>query len=151
MELRVAAGLDTGRAGTPGKAGVGELERGASQGASEVVVGLSVAARKAGAAEAEDCLDLRGRCAAPQQLFGDPEVDDTPIGLRETLRDAQTLQKALIDSGRSSGLDGGADRFGRGWCGERRREEFVEPALGCRHEMAAIGSQLRLGVHESDP
>jgi hypothetical protein len=28
-----------------------------------------------------------------QQLFGDPEIGDAPIGLGEALRDAQALQK----------------------------------------------------------
>ena len=51
MELAMAAELDTGRAGAPRKAGVRELERGASQSASEVVVGPGVAAWKAGTAE----------------------------------------------------------------------------------------------------
>ena len=65
--------------------------------AAQVIVGMGVAAGKARTAEPEDGLHLRVWRTACEQLFGDPQVGDTPIGLGESLRDAQSLQPGPID------------------------------------------------------
>ena len=151
--------LNTARAGARRKTGVLEFQGSASKGTSEVVLGLGVAARKAGASEPQDGVNLCRGGAAAQQLFGDPEIGDAPIGLGEALRDAQALQEALIDGGRRNRCEGG-DRFRRGnggWtsCGGRSPEGWRgrgrQLALGCREESGAVGCQLRLSMDEFDP
>jgi len=99
MELRVAIEVDTGRAGVRKKACALQIESGASQRASEVVLGFGVVARKAGTSQPEDGLDLCSGYAAMQQFFGDPEVGDAPIGLGEALQDTQAVEEAMIDGG----------------------------------------------------
>jgi hypothetical protein len=146
--------LNTARAGARRKTGVLEFQGSASKGTSEVVLGLGVAARKAGASEPQDGVNLCRGGAAAQQLFGDPEIGDAPIGLGEALRDAQALQEALIDGGRRNRCEGG-DRFRRGnggWtsCVGRSPEGWRgrgrQLALGCREESGAVGCQLRLSM-----
>ena len=65
-----------------------------------------------GGAENRDCPRGGGGGGetAVQQFLGDPEVGDTPVRLRKTLRDAQPLQTAVIDG--DSGRYG--DRWGHG-------------------------------------
>jgi hypothetical protein len=156
MESRIAAELDTGRAGARKKTCALEVEGGASQSASEVVLGLAVAAREARTGEPEDGLDVISGYAAAEELLGDPEVGDAPIRLGKALRDVQAVQEPMIDSGRCGRCNRAGSRFGRrlgggtsGTSGGVGRSP--KAALGCLDESAAVGCQLGPGVKEPDP
>ncbi len=75
--------------------------------ASQVVVGVSVAAGKVWAGELENGLDPLCGCTLRQQLPGDPEIHDAPVRLWKAFRNPPSLHPALIDLG---GL-GGGDRW----------------------------------------
>jgi len=129
----------------------------ALQGAGQVVLGLGVAAREAGASESQDGVDLRGGHAATEQGLGDPEVGDAPVRLREALRNAEAIEEAVIDGG-----GGGWGERG-GWCwgvsrGRRRWNRTSvraarghESAGGLLEQRGGVSSPLRLRVQESDP
>ncbi len=127
------------------------FQPGSFQGASQVIIGIGVTAREAGRSESKDGLDLFRRDAAAQQLFGDPQVGDAPIGRRETLRNAQPVQPTGIDS------DGGG-RFqstgeGRGWRGEQRlaKAGWREGMRSGVEQSGGLSRQERLSVDQSDP
>src|SRR5260370_5582489 len=66
------------------KASVIELDGGASQRAGEVVVGLAVAARKAGTSEPKDGMDRCGGDSGRQHLFCGPKNRERSAGLGGT-------------------------------------------------------------------
>lgn len=141
MELRIAAELDTGRAGARKKTCALDVEGGASQRASEVVLGLAVAAREAGTGEPEDGLDLISGDAATEERLGDPEVGDAPIGLGEALRDAQAVEEAMVDGGRRSRGDRAGFRSADGVAAVQ--------AVGCggvQRRRSAVWMRARLWV-----
>jgi len=53
------------------------------EGAPQVVVWMSVTAGKIRAGELENSLDPSRRRSLRQQVAGDPQIDDVPIGLRK--------------------------------------------------------------------
>src|SRR5215469_14475271 len=64
--------------------------------AAQIILGIGVAARKAWASFTEQgCDDRHGR-ASLQQLFGDPFVGNTPVGVWESLQNSQPVQPAPI-------------------------------------------------------
>ena len=65
--------------------------------ATEVVIGVTVAARELRATRPEDGLHVRCRRALRQQCARHPEIHDAPIRLRKTLPDAPSLNPALVD------------------------------------------------------
>ena len=143
-----AAGRGMARRKTPWlKVPGGSLERPA-----QVIVGVSVAAWKARTAESKDGLELVGGHTAAQQFFGDPQVGNAPIGLGETLGDAQPVQPTGIDADGPRRGEGRGLAFGVG----ARRGQAVErlgrePALGCLHQRGALTGQARLGMEEFHP
>ena len=79
---------------------------GASDGTAQVVLGISVAPGKIGTGEPEDIVHLGGGCAVQQQVAGNPEIHDAPIGLGKALLDVPKFQQIVIDllgRGRSDG------------------------------------------------
>src|SRR5262249_6903069 len=84
----VASAFATHRAGRGG--------RGSRQGAAQVVFGIAMVAREPWAAQAQDFHNLSRGCVLSEQLAGQPEIDDAPIGLGEALANIPTLKPALI-------------------------------------------------------
>ena len=77
----------------------------------QIVLGVAMAAGKLRTAKLENGLHLRGRDALRQQMPGDPEVHNAPVGRRKSLRNPPSLQAALVDR---SGLIEGDRRCGMG-------------------------------------
>src|SRR5580704_3629019 len=67
------------------------------QGAMEVILRVSVVTGKVRASVTKHRGDISYRYTPLQQLFGDPFVGDTPIGLWESLWNVQPLQPSMID------------------------------------------------------
>jgi hypothetical protein len=67
------------------------------QRALQVVLRVTVAAGKLGTGQAENRLHLVRRRAARQQRAGDPQIDDTPVRLREAFRDMPSLHPIEVD------------------------------------------------------
>jgi hypothetical protein len=95
-------------------------KRCACDGASQVVIRITVAARKMRAGEAKDGLDLNSGLALREQVSGDPKIYDAPIRLRKTFPNVPSLHTTLVDRGglRGAGwsaISGGpVNRQGRG-------------------------------------
>jgi hypothetical protein len=71
----------------------------ASNGAPQVVIGITVAAGKIWAGEPEDGVDLRSGFALREQIPGDPEIHDAPVRLRKAFENMPSLQATPIDRG----------------------------------------------------
>ena len=69
----------------------------ASDGAPQVAIRIPVAAGKMRAAEPEDSLDLRRGFALREQIPGDPQIDDAPVGLRKALQNMPSLHTTSVD------------------------------------------------------
>ena len=128
--------------------------------ASQVVVGVSVAAGKVWAGELENGTDPLCGCTLRQQLPGDPEIHDAPVRLRKAFSNPPSLHPVLIDL---SSL-GGGDRWRDGilqspvagarlartsplrrqqcWCWQLDR--------GLQQSIGAA-SQPRMGMHDLHP
>jgi len=120
------------------------------QGAAQVVFGVGVTAREAGASESQHGLDLVRRYATTQQRPGDPQVGDTPIGRRETLGNVQSVQPTGIDPDSGGRCEGAAQgtRWRRkldGWRGWR------EAARSGLQQRGGMGSEVGFSVPEFDP
>ena len=102
-ELNVRRESREGRLCTQSARGAGaekpcqQLAKRACQGAMQVIFGVSVATGKVRASLTEQRGDSNHRCTQSQQLFGNPFIGDTPIGLRESLWNVQPVQPGLID------------------------------------------------------
>ena len=94
-------------------------KRCACDGASQVVIRITVAAGKMRAGEAKDGLNLNGGPAMREQVSGDPKIDDTPIRLREAFPNMPSLHTTLVDRG---GLP-------QGWSRHDRRQSRGEARL----------------------
>src|SRR5579863_1443159 len=125
-------------------------------GASQVVVGVSVAAGKVWAGELENGSDLVCGCALQQQLPGDSEIHDAPVRLRKAFGNPPSLDPAMIDLG---GL-GGGDRWREGIGqppGADARYSRTSP-LGQRWQLdrraqqsIGVASQARVGMQDLHP
>src|SRR5262245_5253574 len=87
----------------------------ASHRAAQVVLGIAMAAGKLRTTELENGLHLSGRPALRQQMLGDPQVHNAPVGRRKALRNTPSVQTVLVDG---SGLGGGNSRCGMGAIGD---------------------------------
>src|SRR5215475_4330861 len=68
----------------------------ACQGATQVVVGVAMAAGKLRTAELEDGSDLSHGKATTKKMSGHPQVDNAPVGRAETLGDPPAAQAIPI-------------------------------------------------------
>jgi len=124
-------------------------KRRACDGASQVVIGISVAAGKMRTGEAKDDLNLNSGPSLREQVSGDPKVHDAPIRLREAFANPPSLHAGLVDR---HGL-GGA-----GWariCGspvdrERRGRRLYRLPDRLQQRLAAR-RQARTGMDEPQP
>jgi len=124
-------------------------KRCACDGASQVVIGISVSAGKMRTGEAKDRLNLNSGPSLRKQVSGDPKIHDTPIRLREAFANLPSLHTSLVDR---HGLRG------TGWvriCGGP-----VDPIRRCRRwyglpdglqPRLTAGRQTRTGMDESHP
>jgi hypothetical protein len=154
---RAAGGSAKARSGTAGGKRPGLACR-SCECAAQVIFGIGVTARKAGASQSQHGLDLVGRDTAAQQPLGDPQIGDTPIGRRETLRNLQPAQPAGIDAhcgGRGEGTGSGMGWRRRQTDGERRRMDrpisWQEAMLRAVQQRGGVGGEVGLSQHEPDP
>ena len=140
------------RAGLCGKRRSLEFARGSCDGPTQVIDGVGMAAWKLRTAELEDGTDISQGCAAPQQFLGDPLVGDTPVGLREALRNEQAVQVSLIDVDGGGGSERGNRRRVRplndGREGIRRRAlgRFQQRGAACRQAEVSVEESYERGV-----
>ena len=119
-------------------------ESGAGDGAAQVVVGVAVVAGKLWAGEPQNPLRLGGSPSLREQVPGDPQIDDAPVGLRKAFADVPSLHTALIDLGgdRHGDTDWGSTlqaRVGVGGQSRRRRHQCSgrqQQCLGSRRQTA---------------
>ena len=121
----------------------------ACDGASQVVIGITVAAGKIRTGEAQDGLDLNCGPALREQVSGDPEIYDAPIRLRKAFANVPSLHTTLIDR---DGL------CGVGWVricdgpveGARRDRRWYRLSDGFQQRLAAR-RQTGMGVDKFYP
>jgi hypothetical protein len=65
--------------------------------AAQVVIRVSVAARKMRAGQPENVLNMFCQHTLRQQLPGDPQINDAPVGLSKSFADAPSLRPALVN------------------------------------------------------
>ena len=70
---------------------------GVCQRAAQVVLRVGVAPGKLRASQLENALDPFCGHPLQQQLSGDPQIDDAPIGLSKSFRDVPSVYPALIN------------------------------------------------------
>ena len=119
-------------------------------------------ARKLRTGQTENGFHLRCGSAPQEQFFGNPQVRDTPIGMRKTLGNLETVQPGLIDRGGLGGRDDW-DGVGRKWSRLRRdmrmwRQKETGKRRGARqsmrrslHQKPAVGGQTSSGMEEFHP
>jgi hypothetical protein len=126
------------------------------QGAMEVILRVSVATGKVRASVTKHRGDISYRYTPLQQLFGDPFVGDTPIGLWESLWNVQPSQPGMIDGTRQRAVTRRdwqigklrvQQRSGRGRLGVR----LMNLALGGLHQRDSLRSRAQLGVQDPHP
>ena len=147
------------------KRGAGNVVSCARERAPQVILGIGMTSRKLRTGQTENGFHLRGGRTLQEQLCGDPQVRDTPIGPRKTLRNLETVPPGLIDATASAGasvlltdmLEGGAARWKVCVSGDTRDTLTYVPyrrALrqsGSLHQGAAVGGQARGGVLKLHP
>jgi hypothetical protein len=112
---------------------------------------------KARTAATKQIRDDRHGYSLSQQLFGDPLVGDTPIGVRESLWNPQPLQPGLVDvGGRRWGNRCGDHRLAgeRTWQrsgGDDGAGDAPYLSLSGLYQQSTFGRQANLRVQESHP
>lgn len=71
----------------------------ACQRSLQVVLRVSVTARKLGAGQAENGFHIHSSDTSGEECGGDPQVGNTPIRVGKAVGNAQTIQPGLIDGG----------------------------------------------------
>ena len=124
-------------------------KRCACDGASQVVIGITMAAGKMRTGETQDGLDLNSGLALREQVSGDPKIHDAPIRLWKAFPNLPSQHTAPVDrdgllgAGWTTIRGGAVDRQGRG-----RRLYGSPEGL---HQRFAARRQARTGVNESHP
>ena len=122
---------------------------GACHGASQVVLGVAMAAGKMRTGEAQDGLDLKRGPALREQVSGDPEIYDAPIRLRKAFANVPSLHTALIDRDGLCGV-GWVRICGDPVDGERRGRWLYRLSDGFQQRLSA-GCQAGTGVDKFYP
>ena len=128
----------------------GSRKSSACQRASQVVFRITMLARKIRASQAENGFHLSEGCVLGEQLSGEPQVDNAPVGFGKALANLPTLNPALINGNGSLWGDGreldrgagGADSSGGKRC--HARSGRLQKTLRSR-------CQDRLSCEHSDP
>lgn len=138
-----------------GKRVAGQLAKGSCERAMQVILGIGVTTGKARTAPTQQLRDGRYGCSLSQQLFSDPLVGNTPIGVRKSLWNPQPLQPGLIDVAGSRGGTGCHPFAGkRTW--QRSGSRYGAGAAPYRllsglYQQSTFGRQANLCVQESHP
>jgi len=138
------------------KSGIVNFVGCACQGAPQVILGIGVAAREPRAGQTENGFHARCRGALGEQLFGDPQVRDTPIGLSKPLRNLQVVQTILVSCYRLDGIDCRISRRVTRWSSALTLGPCTEyRSAGCEYgafqQAAAVGCQGGGGVPDFHP
>jgi hypothetical protein len=99
--------------------------------AAQVVIRVSVAAREMWASQPENVLDMFCQHTLRQQLPGDPQINDAPIGLSKSFTDAPSLHPALVNLLGLCGIHAEWGSLGSrcGAFGQVARDSTVTPPL----------------------
>src|SRR4030095_126069 len=157
-ELNVRPGIRGSHTGGAGrwKNFAAQFAESPCQGAMEVILRVSVATGKVRASVTKHRGDISYRYTPMKQLFGDPFVGDTPIGVWESLWNVPPSQPGMIDGTRQravtrrdwqSGKLRVQQRSGRGRLGVR----LMNLALGGLHQRDSLRSRAQLGVQDPHP
>jgi len=145
------------------ESGAGDVVGSSGERAPQVVLRVGMVARKLRAGQTEYGFHIRCGGAAPEQFFGDPQVGDTPIGVRKALGNVKVVQPGLIDGGGLANREGIVDGVVRGWSSVpatlriRRRKErggrsdARHSAGSSRHQGSAVGRQAHGGMPDFHP
>src|ERR1022692_299782 len=125
------------------------------EGAAQVVVRMMVTAGEMRAGEPENGLDAGRRRSLRQQVAGDPQIDDAPIGLRKAVGDPPALHTTTVDGAGLRGRDvcNGSPVAGRGGnrgVGRRQRPQW-RGGSGRLQQGVGLWRQARTVVQQSDP
>jgi hypothetical protein len=125
------------------------------EGAAQVVVRMMVTAGEMRAGEPENGLDAERRRSLRQQVAGEPQIDDAPIGLRKAVGDPPALHTTTVDGAGLRGRDvcNGSPVAGRGGnrgVGRRQRPQW-RGGSGRLQQGVGLWRQPRTGVQQSDP
>ena len=121
----------------------------ACDGASQVVIGMSVAAGKMRTGEAKDGLNLNRGPSLREQVSGDPKIHDAPIRLWEALANLPSLHTGLVDR-HVLGSAGWARICGGPVDRERRGRRWYRLSDGLQQRLDAR-RQTGTGLDESHP
>jgi hypothetical protein len=120
------------------------------EGAAQVVVWTMVTAGEMRAGEPENGLDAGRRRSLRQQVAGDPQIDDAPIGLRKAVGDPPALHTTTVDGAGLRGRDVWNENLVAG-----NRGVGMGPrshgSLGRLQQGVGLWRQPRTGVQQSDP
>src|SRR5260370_3640894 len=140
-----------------GKRPAGQLDQSPCKGATQVILWVSVmtTGKIRAAATKQICNGSHG-CPSSQQLFGDPLVGDTPIGVRESLWNPQPLQPSLVDVRGLRGSTGCGDHHLPGETRQRSSSRYGAGdapylALGGLYQQSTLGRQTNPRVQQSHP
>ena len=111
----------------------------ARDGAPQVVIGITVAAGKMRTGEPEDRLNVRSGLALREQVPGNPQIHDAPVGLRKALQNMPSVHATAVDRGGLLGADG----VKLGGCRVHTEARGRMPRWWCR---LPDGPQQRLGA-----
>src|ERR1039457_5762695 len=125
------------------------------EGAAQVVVRMMVTAGEMRAGEPVNGLDAGRRRSLRQQVAGDPQIDDAPIGLRKAVGDPPALHTTTVEGAGLRGRDvcNGSPVAGRGGnrgVGRRQRPQW-RGGSGRLQQGVGLWRQARTGVQQSDP
>jgi len=142
------------------KRGFRQIPKRLCQSPPEIVFRIRMASWEMWTGELKNGLDQAQRKIGPQQFFGDPEIDDAPIGCRKALQNTQTLEPDTVDcnSGitfqRFRGLDADdvsmiTERGPLG-CVQDNRRRLRRNRRG-RFKARRRGGEDKLGIADLDP
>ena len=116
----------------------------ACDGASQVVIGIPMAAGKVRTGEAQDGLNLDSGLALREQVWGDPKIHDAPVRLRKAFPNMPSLHTTLID--RCRFLDAGWAAICGGPVDRERRGRRLYRLPDGVHQRFAAQRRTRTGV-----
>ena len=113
----------------------------ACQRSLQVVLRVSVTARKLGAGQAENGFHIHSSDTSGEECGGDPQVGNTPIRVGKAVGNAQTIQPGLIDGG-SVGRESEVKRIVRGRRCWRSAVRIRQRRAGCGRKRDSVASGL---------
>ena len=122
------------------------------KGAAQVVVWTMVTAGEMRAGEPENGLDAGHRRSLRQQVAGNPQIDDAPIGLRKAVGDPPALHTTAVDGAGLRGRNVWNESLvaGRG-VGRGRQRPQLPGGPDRLQQGVGLWRQPRTGVYQSDP